>query len=368
MIDQKLRQYFRNNLLHGEQKRTAFAQFFGRQSLIQPDTSRPWGTDISPWDGNVRVDVTKSLGGSFVFVKAIDGTITSKYFTGNLQRAKDAGLIDGAYGWLYRNANVSCVAQAQAYDALLQKYPVTLPPVIDFEPTLWAGQASNPTYADLRMWAAEWLRLGNRKPILYSAAYYMNPMGQIPSDIKDMFEGLWVAHYGTLTPTMPTGYKAGEWLFHQFTDAGDAKVYSPNDLNTRDVDMNYAISRDKLYQMAGTVPPDGGQMLYGEVTATSLNMRSGPGASYPTVGAGLVKGDLVEASENIGGWWHLTKVNGKATDANTWASGSYILAKAPPVAEPSILVSHVFDDTLVMNGKTYTAHFEVPNVEYKPKP
>lgn len=367
MITQKLRQLFRNNLLYGEQKHGAFARFFGVHSLIQPDLSRIWGTDVSPWDGNVRLDVTKGIGAEFTFIKAIDGTLTARYFVENRQRAMGAGLLHGAYGWLYRDANVSCVAQAQAFHALLQKYPMELPAVIDFEPTSWAGQASNPNYADLRKWVTEFLRLGNRKPILYSAAYFMNPQGQIPEDLKAMFEGLWVAHYGTVNPSLPAGYKAGEWLFHQFTSSGDARTYSPNDVNKLEVDMNYAISKERLYQLAGIVPPGGGKMLYGKVTATSLYTRSGPGTSYPTVGAGLLKDDQVEASEKVSGWWHLTKVNGKAVaDTNLWASGTYIVETEPPVVEPSILVSHIFDDTLVVNGKTYTAHFEVPNVEYKP--
>lgn len=365
----QVKQYFQNNLIYGEQKHGSFERFFGVQPLVAPDTSRPWGTDISHWDGNVQLNVTKAKGAEFTFIKAIDGTLTARYFVENRQRANNAYLIDGVYGWLYRNVNVSCVAQAQAYDTLMNKYPVTLPPVIDFEPTTWAGQASNPTYDDLRKWGTEWLRLGNPKGILYSAAYYMNSMGQIPSDVKDMFVGLWVAHYGTLNPTLPKGYAAGEWLFHQFTSSGDAKVYSPNDVNKLEVDMNYCISKQRLYELAGAVPPNGGQMLYGKVTATSLYTRSGPGTSYPIVGSGLFKDQTVEASEQLGGWWHLTKINGTpVTDPKLWASGTYILPTDPPVVtEPSILVSHIFDDTMVVNGKEYTAHFEVPNVEYKPK-
>lgn len=369
MNKHSIKQFFQNNLLYGEQKRGSFERFFGVHSLVQPDLSRPWGTDISHWDGNVRLDVTQALGASFVIIKAIDGTITSRYFVENRQRAINAHLINGAYGWLYRNANVSCVAQAQAYDALLHRYPMDLPAVIDFEPTSWSGSPSNPTFTDLRLWVTEWLRLGNPKPILYSAAYYMNQFGRIPSDLKDMFAGLHVAHYGTLNPTLPSGYAVGEWLFHQFTSSGDAKVYSPNDVNKLEVDMNYCISRDKLYQLVGVTPPNGGNMLYGKVTATSLYTRSGPGTSYAIVGTGLFKDDIVKASESLGGWWHLTEINGVAvTDPNLYASGTYILPIDPPVVEPSILVSHIFDDTLVMNGKEYTAHFEVPNVEYKPKP
>lgn len=374
-----IKQLFLNNLWYGEQKRGGVKMPAEMMSLVAPDNSRPWGTDISPWDGNVNLYSTKAMGAKFVFIKAIDGTIQARYFVENRARAKDAGLLDGPYGWLYRDANVSCVAQAQAYDALLDKYPMTLPPGIDFEPTKWGGVASNPTFTDLRKWVTEWLRLGNRKPILYSAAYYMNQFGKIPDDLKAMFEGIWIAHYGTNTPAMPLGYSGGDWLFHQFTSSGDAVSISPNDVNKKEVDLNYSVSVDRLYQLAGAIPPVGGTMLYGKVSdnVAALNIRSGPGASYLDVGD-LIAGDVLEATENVNGWWHLKSAtrngapvvtsDGRAVSARTdcWASGTYITPTEAPAG--SIMVSHIFDDTMVVNGKEYTAHFEVPNVEYKPKP
>lgn len=354
---QQLRQYLLHNLWHGEQKKRDFLRFFGAvPALVSPDTTRPWGTDISHWDGNVRLESTANKGADFVFIKGMDGTITARYFVENRQRAIDAGLINGVYGWLYRNANVSCVAQAQALHALMQKYPVDLPVVIDFEPTKWGGQASNPTYADLRLWATEWLRLGNRKPILYSAAYYMNQYGAMPADLKDMFEGLWVAHYGTLNPTLPYGWSG--WLFHQFTSSGDAAVLSPNDVNKLEVDLNYAISTEKLYQLADLVPPIGGVMRYGTVNTAGLNIRTGPGTSYPDVGD-LLQGDQVQAVEVLGGWWHLVDArrNGqpvKTSDGRAvsdrldcWVSGTYILETAAP--EP-VIVFEPFDLHYTVDG------------------
>lgn len=40
----------------------------------------------------------------------------------------------------------------------------------------------------------------------------------------------------------------------------------------------------------------------------------------------------------------------------------------PVPTEPSVFISHTFNDTLTLNGVTYTATFTVPNVEYKPNP
>ena len=267
----QVKQLAGNNVWYGEQKRIPhpFDEGIARAGLVLPDYSKDWGTDISPWDGLVDLWVTKSLGAKFVYIKAIDGTLQSKYFVENRQRAKDAGLLDGSYGWLYRNANVSCVAQAQAYNTLLNKYPVALIPAIDFEPTYWGGVRSDPTYSDLRIWATEWLRLGNPKARLYSAAYFMNPYGQIPSDLKDMFDLMWVAHYGVVNPLMPIGYQSGEWGVHQFASTGNATVISPNSVGKKEVDLNYS--------KAIVTPPPGGDMYY--LATGNITMRAAASSS-----------------------------------------------------------------------------------------
>lgn len=299
MIRHRLTQWLLNNLWHGEQRRQkADGQEAAVFAFIAPDLARVWGVDISGWDRNVDLSVTKGRGASFVFIKAIDGTIQNSYFVPNRQRAKDAGLLHAPYGWLYRDANVSCVAQAQAYSSIVKQYPADLPPVIDFEWTSWGGAASNPTYADLDKWATEWLRLGNRKPILYSAAGYMNSLGQIPATLKAKFEGIWIANYGVVNPMMPYGYAANEWKFHQFTDSGDAMYYAPNDSGKLELDLNYFNgTAEQLCAMAGQSVPDGGdvatiRIITGMTSETTI-VRSQP--------AGDVKVGSIAANRPIEG-------------------------------------------------------------------
>ena len=52
-----------------------------------PGTEQIWGIDISDWDGNVDLRVTRNSGASFAIIKAMDGTIPSKYWRANHQRA-----------------------------------------------------------------------------------------------------------------------------------------------------------------------------------------------------------------------------------------------------------------------------------------
>ena len=107
-----------------------------------------------------------------------------------------------------------------------------------------------------------------------------------------------------------------------------------------DVDLNWI--SPAYYQLLGgdAIPdplpePTGGSMLYGTViTTTTLNIRSGPGTSYSDIGD-LHNGDKLEASEPVGGWWRLTKVNGvpvALTESFAFANGGlYIRTDAAPV-------------------------------------
>lgn len=242
LILAQYKQRLQNNILHGEQVRYRNAHEGVREigySLIHPNYDRIWGPDISHWDGNVTLSKTKSLGAAFVFIKALDGTLSTRNFIANRARALEAGLFHAPYSWLYANVNVSCVLQARAYSDLLALYPSELPPVIDFEWTRFAGRMSNPNYSDLSVWVREFRRLGNRKPSLYSAAGYMNTIGTIPTELKEQFEGIWIANYGVTQPMMPRGYGEDEWLFHQFTASGDAVNITPNDAGKLEVDLNY---------------------------------------------------------------------------------------------------------------------------------
>lgn len=65
------------------------------------------------------------------------------------------------------------------------------------------------------------------------------------------------------------------------------------------------------------------------VTASSLNVRSGPGASNPTVaGSPLPRGTAVQAQQTQDGWVHVT-VPGTATTG--WVSAKYLQPAAAPV-------------------------------------
>lgn len=112
------------------------------------------------------------------------------------------------------------------------------------------------------------------------------------------------------------------------------------------------------------------------------NIRtSAPGGEYRDIGDLLV-GDVITGVKTIINtypWIKFTKWtrNGQALPLPISLTGEYwaygvnteeIVTPPPPPTTQSIFVSHTFNDTMTVNGVTYTATFTVPNVEYKPNP
>jgi GH25 family lysozyme M1 (1,4-beta-N-acetylmuramidase) len=247
----RTRWYELTKLATWEQRKSGYLQI-GFSSFIAPDTEQIFGGDFSPWDGNVNMQVFADYGAKFAIIKAIDGTVPSRYWRENTQRAIAAGLLTGPYGWLYPDRFVSCRSQAQAYWNLIKDTPLTLPPVIDFEWTNYAGQPANPNYSDLDKWATEFNRLSKVKPILYSAAGFINPLGRMPQSLKEKFSGFWWASYGGLT--LPIGFS--NWDIHQFTAFGDALTLAPGDRNKLELDLNYMTDEfAKKYNLTEPLPP-----------------------------------------------------------------------------------------------------------------
>lgn len=349
---QQLKQNVQNNLWYGENRRQLPDSMFPSLTtgLIQPDYSRTWLIDISPWDGVVDLTITKGLGCAGVWIKGVDGTVNSKYFPENYNKAVQVGLARSSYAWLYRNANVSCVAQAQAFDTLLNKYPPSaeLLPVVDFETTKYGGVYSNPDFTDLRKWLTEYLRLGNPKPLLYSGKYYMDQFGQIPADVKGMLAGLFIAAYGSLNPLLPFGWTSYE--YHQFAATGDAEVIAPGDVGKKELDLTYP---------AGTVtqPPPGGSMYVKGTTkaadsAGGLKVRSAASTSAAVLGS-LPYGTPVEGYlEN--GWIKIRFNDQDAYISAGWVTYTVTTPPEPP-AENTLLTLDITARNVQVAGDVYEA-------------
>jgi GH25 family lysozyme M1 (1,4-beta-N-acetylmuramidase) len=233
---------------HPEAKRLAFQEFSA------PNILRTFGTDTSHWDGDVNEQASKAAGVDFTIIKAMDGTVETRFFRANKARAHAAGLPEGPYAWLYPNGKISCVSQARALFNLLSSVGFgDLPATIDWEWTYFGGTPANPNMQDLTLWVDEWLRLGARRPLLYTAAGYANTFGTMPASLRDKFAGLWVANYGVANPAMPSGWT--RWTLHQFTASAEAAKWAPNNAGKLELDLNYTFDEGTLATLVGNLPP-----------------------------------------------------------------------------------------------------------------
>lgn len=344
----QFKQLLGHNLLHGEQRRLPDADRpFISAALIQPDYSKSFYVDISPWDGGaVQLGVTKALGCSGVWIKGVDGSINSRYFPENYATAVSVDLPRSSYAWLYRDVNVRATAQAQAFDTLLNQYPPSpeLLPWVDFEYTKYGGVQSNPNFEDLRKWLTEWLRLGNPKPIIYSGKYYMDQFGTMPSDVRGMIAGLAIANYSSLNPPLPFGFT--EWMYHQFTSSGDAMLIAPNNVNKLALDLSYG------YETVPVPPPIGETIMETwQIIATELNVRTGIGTNYPIITT-VKKDDLIWGTLDVASnWIHIVKRNGIELDG--WCSGNVLYVKkysVPPPATGDIAVDMMLKSDGTITG------------------
>lgn len=330
------KQFILNNLIWGENSRGQNRQEKGLLPavFVSPDNSRIWGTDHSPWDGNVNMNAVKATGASFTIIKCMDGTVPSRFWLENRNRAIAAGLIVGDYCWLYPNNRVSAGAQAQAVWNLIKNEPKQLPLTVDFEWTRYMGQSANPIYADLELFVTEFTRLSGYEPMVYSAAGYMNPMGRMPDSLRAKISYFWFANYGVLSPTLPFGFL--RWDFWQFACTGDATVISPNDSGKLETDLNYWYSNlDSLRRVAGLgsvvippipplppiepIPPEPEPGLWNAYVAVNdLNVRK-----YPVVIDGSLTGQQVNSRETFSG--------------RLWVGNGYVWMKIDTAARPEIV-------------------------------
>jgi lysozyme len=301
------------------------------------------GIDLSKWDGVWDADKAKAAGAAFAFMKASQATFTDPLFTTHWSKAKTAGLLRGAYHYL--DYTKPARDQANYFAALLKANPGELPPVVDYEQR---RTDNNPVVARtfLRDFLVQMSSYGYT-PMLYTSPGFWIEYGEKNEPFWTKFP-LWIAQYTTAAaPTVPLPWT--RWTFWQYTSKGNGPAYGTESLS---LDLNrFNGTLNELLLFAGlsasnpvpppTAPPPAGltleqrvalleqraaaleqkvaggtsvpstpvpppappATLYAVCATAGLNMRNGPGVSYPVVG-GLVYGQRVKVVERQNGWAH----------------------------------------------------------------
>jgi lysozyme len=214
------------------------------------------GIDISKWDGNWDADKAKQAGATFVFIKASEATIMDPQFLVNWEKAKDAGLLRGAYHYL--DYTKSGFEQANYFADLLKNDPGELPPVIDYE---LRRTDNDPSAAigflrdclDQLITRSELFESANIKyPMIYTGpGFWMEYGDQTKRDYWIQFP-LWNAHWtSSNSPKIPPPWTM--WHFWQFTSKGPGEAFGSECLS---MDMNrYNGTLNELMEFAGMNVP-----------------------------------------------------------------------------------------------------------------
>lgn len=172
------------------------------------------GIDVSRYQQRISWEDVKAMQVNqiklgFAFIKATEGNGNiDPYFKRNWKKAKEAGVIRGAYHFFISSKDG--MKQAQNFIKKVTLESGDLPPVLDVEQTNGAGAST------IRQEVKEFLdvmELNYRvKPIIYTNVDFYNRY------LKGYFDDypLWVAHY--LQPHKPRIKR--EWTFWQHSESG----------------------------------------------------------------------------------------------------------------------------------------------------
>jgi len=289
---------------------------------------RVFGVDLSHWDGTVEWTLWDHTY-KFVFIKVSEAspntnwTVIEDHLAGqHWEGAGQEGLYRGPYHF-WRYSGGSPKAQAEHFYNTWKKAcaefeneaKLELPPVADYE-DMYAPKFDASTRDRFKDFLDEVERLFGVKPIVYTAKWYTSSWVGDCSFLNEYI--LWVADYTYNPQGYPNRLPAGMayWRFWQYSDKGEIAGVAEND---EDLDcFNGTEDELRMLLVSGTPAPAPSFPYRAAVTATTLNVRSGPGITSPKI-VPLKNGETVYVHEIVNGWARIT-----ATPTDHWISEQWI--------------------------------------------
>jgi len=221
------------------------------------------GTDIHSSSSPTDWTALYNAGCKYIFIKAGENAWADKAFSTNWQKAKDAGMLRGAYHFFHWEVK-TVKEQAQAFINAVGTDQGELPPVCDFEPVpdfsktprvMFPLQKPQTMTDRLKQWLQIVEDKFGRKPIIYTSASFMNSTG-INKNMAPWLTDypVWLAQYpwapgtkadyrdpnagptpGPGMPTLPGNFKDWSWSFWQWSAHARMDGFPQN----QDVDLNY---------------------------------------------------------------------------------------------------------------------------------
>jgi GH25 family lysozyme M1 (1,4-beta-N-acetylmuramidase) len=180
------------------------------------------GIDVSHYQGAIDWPSVAAAGKRFAIVQATDGeTCLDPMYATNHANARAAGTRVTAYHFAEPSSTPGeAIVQADWFVNSAALLPGDLVPALDLE------QTGGLSVSDLQAWVGAWLgevyaKLGVRPMIYASPAFWASSMGDTTMFADQGYSVLWIAHWGTSSPTVPAGNWGGHgWTFWQYTSTG----------------------------------------------------------------------------------------------------------------------------------------------------
>jgi GH25 family lysozyme M1 (1,4-beta-N-acetylmuramidase) len=351
---------------------------FQQTALIAPGKRFP---DVSFYQGLIDWDQFRAQSDA-VIIRAGQNVWVDVQFARNWKESKARGILRGTY-WFYDD-RIDPGRQADMWIALLRDDAPEMECWVDWEKSYGGafGGLKNVVAMMQRVEAAGY-RVG-----LYTGYYWFTGNSNALTNASQYAylatKPLWLAWY-TNNPAnvlVPKPWR-DLWLWQY----GTPPVGTDYGTETVELDMNqFNGSEDVFYYFYGQGVPEGGSvdkyMTTTPALSTQLNIRSSGenlGTANDLGDFNIQPGDVIHVVEvNAANFARFDALyrNGAAVAMPASPSGQYWalitnwLMDTPftPPTMASVFISHSFNDTLTLNGVTYTATFTVPNVEYKPNP
>ncbi|MEI7035125.1 lysozyme [Streptomyces pratensis] len=192
--------------------------------LTAMDTSGVQGIDVSHWQGAINWGSVKAAGIDFAYMKATEGTsFKDSSFNANYTNSYHAGLIRGAYH--FARPNVSNGATQANYFASngggWSRDGRTLPGVLDIEHNPYGAMCYGLSTTQMRTWVNDFYTAykarTSRDVVIYTTASWWNTCTGNWTGMSAK-SPLWVAHWGTASPFVPSGFPT--WTIWQYTATG----------------------------------------------------------------------------------------------------------------------------------------------------
>ncbi len=215
--------------------------------LVEPMIS---GFDASSVQGTLDPITLIAAGFKFAILKCQQGNDgKDPLFEKNRKALSEAGIIVGAYHFVYPLPHLDPVAQAEKFFAASDcgTNVGELPVCVDFEwpaPEEWAKWGC--TAVQIGKWFKTFLEkmteLFGHRPIVYTYPWFITALLQGSADLSYLIDYLlWMADYSQagkqitegMSPLIPTPWKGRQWLFWQHDGNGGKKL--PNGV---DADFN----------------------------------------------------------------------------------------------------------------------------------